>query len=139
MLSRKILSSIPNSIRTIRRLAAGSLESDITFQQFRILNLTYEGMGQTQMSQNLQVSMAAISKMVDSLVKRGLLIREQGADRRCLTLKLSPEGLRIRKVVTGQVEKTFEKNLKKLTKEEQHDLKKGLDVLDKLTGYVNEK
>lgn len=139
MLSKKILSSIPNSIRTIRRLAAGSLESDITFQQFRILNLTFEGMGQTQMAQNNQVSMAAISKMVDALVKRGLLIREQGEDRRSLTLKLSPEGSRIRIVITGQVEKKLDKNFNKLSKEEQKDLKKGLDVLDKLMGYVNEK
>lgn len=139
MLSKKILSSIPNSIRTIRRLAASSLESDVTFQQFRILQLSHEGMGQTQMSQALQVSMAAISKMVDSLARRGLLVREQGEDRRCLHLKLSLEGIRIRKVVTGQVEKTLDKHFKKLTKEEQDDLKKGLDVLDKLMGYVNEK
>lgn len=139
MLSKKVLSSIPHSIRTIRRLAAGSLESDITFQQFRLLNLTYEGMSQTQMAQNNQVSMAAISKMVDALVKRGLLVREQCEDRRCLTLKLTPEGSRMRKVVTTQVEKQLDKNFKKLTKEEQNDLKKGLDVLDKLMGYVNEK
>ncbi len=91
------------------------------------------------MSQNLQVSMAAISKMVDILVKRGFLIREPAVDRRCLTLKLSPEGLRIKKVVTGQVEKILDKKIKNLTKEEQNDLIKGLDVLNKLMGFVNEK
>ena len=139
MLSKKVLTSIPYSIRTIRRLAAVSLDSDITFQQFRILNLTFEGMSQTQMAQNNQVSMAAISKMVDALVKRGLLVREEGEDRRCLTLKLSAEGSRIRKVVTIQVEKELDSNFKKLTKDEQNDLKKGLDVLDKLMGFVNEK
>ncbi len=139
MLSKKILSSIPNSVRIIRRLAAGSLASDITFQQFRVLNLTFEGEGQTQMAQTLQVSMAAVSKMVDALEKKGFLIREQGSDRRCLTLKLSIEGLKRRKVVTDHVEKTFEKKIKKLSKEEQNDLIKGLDVLDKLMGHVNEK
>ncbi len=139
MLSKKILASIPHSIRTIRILAAASLTVDITFQQFRILNLTHEGMGQTQMAQVLQVSMAAVSKMVDQLVKKGFLVRETGSDRRCLKLKLSPEGTRIRKVVTSQVEKTLDKQFKKLTKEEQINLNKGLDVLDKLMGFVNEK
>jgi DNA-binding MarR family transcriptional regulator len=139
MHSKKILSSIPNSIRTIRRLAAGSLNKDITFQQFRVLNLTFEGQGQTQMSQTLQVSMAAISKMVDPLVKRGLLERGEDIDRRCSKLKLSVKGAKARKLVTKQVEKTLDKNFAKLTKKEQSDLKKGLDVLDKLMGYINEK
>src|SRR5690348_5642964 len=98
MLSKKILAAIPHSIRTIRRLAASSLKSDITFQQFRILNLTYEGMGQTQMSQTLQVSMPAITKIVDPLVKRGLLERAPGVDRRSLKLNLTDEGAKIRKL-----------------------------------------
>ncbi len=139
MLSKKILASIPRSIRTIRRLAASSLKSEITFQQFRILNLTFEGMGQTQMSQNLQVSMPAISKIIDQLVKRGLLERETGTDRRCFKLKLTSEGTKIRKLVTNQVAKVVDKNFSKLTKIEQADLNRGLDVLDKLMGYINEK
>ena len=100
-----MLPSIFISIRTIRRLAAASLNHEITFQQYRVLGLAYEGQGQTQMSQTLQVSVAAISKMIDPLVKRGLLTREAGNDRRCLKLKLSPEGLRIKKAVTGKLEK----------------------------------
>lgn len=139
MLSKKILESIPNAIRTIRCLGAGSLNKDLTFQQFRILNLTHLGMGQTQMAQTLQVSMAAISKIVDSLVKRKLLVREQGEDKRCIKLRLTKEGEKIRKAVQDQVARHLEKSFRKLTKDEQRDLKKGLDVLDKLMGFVNEK
>lgn len=139
MLSRKILESIPNAIRTIRRLGAVSLDNDLTFQQFRILNLTDIGMGQTQMSQNMQISMAAVSKLVDSLVKRKLLSREQGEDKRCIKLHLTREGEKNMKAVKDQVAKHLDKSYRKLTKEEQRDLKKGLDVLDKLMGFVNEK
>ncbi len=96
-------------------------------------------MGQTQMAQTLQISMAAISKMVDHLVKQNLLERHQGDDRRCLKLSLTPEGKKIQKKITGQVEKVLNKNLEKLTNEEQVDLDRGLTVLDKLMGFVNEK
>lgn len=137
MISR-ILTSIPRAIRTIRRLSADLLNSDLTFQQFRILNLVNEGMGQTQMSQNLQVSMAAISKIVDLLVKRGLLKRETGEDRRCLTLSLTTEGKKVLKCVKTQVEKKIEIHYKKLTEKEKSELEKGLIVLDKLVGYLNE-
>lgn len=139
MLSKKIFETIPFSIRTIRKIVAGSLQKDLTFQQFRILTLAHEGMGQTQMAQNMQVSMAAVSKIVDPLVKRELLIREQGTDRRCLKLKLTKEGARIRKTIHDQVVKEIDKSFKKLTKKEQSELMKGLFVLDKLMGLVNEK
>jgi DNA-binding MarR family transcriptional regulator len=138
MLSKKILESIPNAIRTMRRISAGVLDRDMTFQQFRILTLVHEGMGQTQMSQTLQVSMAAISKIVDSLVKKKLLSREQEADRRCLKLKLTTDGEKIRKLIQGEVAREFDVNLKKLTKKELLELQKGLEVLDKLMGFVNE-
>lgn len=139
MLVKKILASIPNSIRTIRRLSVSSLNNDLSFQQFRILNLTREGMGQTQMAQNLQVSVAAVSKAVDGMVKKGLLEREQGEDRRCSKLTITAEGAKAHRLVRGQVEKELEKHFKKLTPKEQSDLSRGLDVLDKLMGYVNEK
>lgn len=138
MFSKKILSSLPSSIRTLRRLSACSLNEGLTFQQFRVLNQAAEGLGQTQISQNLQISTAAISKMVDSLVQKELLVKEEGSDRRSLRLKLTPEGKRMRKLVTDHVEKALNKSFKKLTDKEKSDLVKGLDVLDKLMGYVNE-
>lgn len=138
MLSKKILETIPYSIRTIRKLA-GSYSGDLTFQKFRILTLVHEGMGQTQISHTTQVSMAAVSKIVDSLVQLKLLVREQGEDRRSFKLKLTKEGEKIRKSVHEQVGRELDKNFKKLTKKEQDELNKGLLVLEKLMGLVNEK
>lgn len=134
-----ILTSIPRAIRTIRRVSASELKDDLTFQQFRILNLVSEGMGQTQMAANVQVSMAAISKIVDLLVNRGLLKRETGEDRRCHNLILTAEGKKVLKTVKGQVEKKIEVHYKKLTEKEKSELEKGLKVLDKLIGFLNEK
>ncbi|MFP5384483.1 MAG: MarR family winged helix-turn-helix transcriptional regulator [Bacteriovoracia bacterium] len=138
MLSRKILTSIPRAIRTLRKLSVGILKNDLTFQQFRILMLASEGMGQTQMSQTMQVSMAAVSKIVDQLVKKGLLIREAGADRRCYHLKPSREGEKIRKKVESEVGRQLERQFKKLSNKEQKELEKGLEVLNKLMGLLND-
>ena len=138
MMSAQILSSIPKAIRSLRRISAGSLKNDMTFQQFRILTLVDEGMGQTQMAQNLQVSPAAISKIVDILVKKDLLVRETGEDRRCLNLKLSSKGEKLRSCIRNEVIKKLDLHLKMLTKKEQADLKRGLEVLDKFIGSLNE-
>ena len=134
-----ILTSIPRAIRTIRRVSASELKNDLTFQQFRILNLVSEGMGQTQMAQNVQVSMAAISKTVEQLVAQKLLKREIGEDRRCHKLILTTEGKKVLKHVKAQVEKKIEVHYKKLSSKEKTELAQGLKVLDKLIGFLNEK
>jgi DNA-binding MarR family transcriptional regulator len=138
MLSKKILHSIPKSTWTLRRLSVDVMSDEVTFQQFRILNQVFEGMGQSQISQNLQVSPPAVSKMVEALVVKKLLIRKQGKDRRCLNLSLTRKGLKIRMLVAEQVEKVLDEKFKKLTPTEKSDLNRGLEVLDKLMGFINE-
>lgn len=141
MLARKLQTVLPEVGRTMRSVANHSLreEDGPSLQQFRIIELTHQGFSQTQMAHFLQVSMAAVSKLVDSLVKHGFLERIQCADRRCLQLKLTPEGKKIHKKVTTQIEKAIDKHVVKLTKDEVSDLKKGLAVLDKIMGMINEK
>jgi DNA-binding MarR family transcriptional regulator len=139
MLSSRILEILPQSMRILRKLVARCLHGDVTFQQFRILSLTHEGMGQTQMAQTLQVSMAAVSKIVDQLVGAKLIHRVPGEDRRTTFLTLTKEGEKIRKGVRALVENEIESSFKKLTKKEQTELLRGLQVLAKLMGTVNEK
>ncbi len=141
MLATKLQTIMPEVGRTMRSLANHSLRDEVgpTVQQFRILQLTHLGLSQTQMAHFLQVSMAAVSKLVDSLVKSGFLERIQCADRRCLQLKLTPEGRKIHKKVTSHIEKAIDKQVVKLTKEEVSDLEKGLTVLCKIMGMINEK
>ncbi len=139
MLTDLIFSSIPFAVRTLRRSCASSLAGEITFQQFRVLSQVHEGMGQTQISQNLQISVAAVSKFVDLLVKRELVKRAPGEDRRSHRLTLTREGDKLRRTVHDAVARELQRNLKKLNKQELSDLEQGLSVLDKLMGLVNEK
>lgn len=139
MTAQKILDTIPIAIRTLRRLSASSLDKEVTFQQLRILILTHDGMGPTQIASSMLISTAAISKMVDTLVRKKFLIRGVGEDRRCVKLTLTPKGNKIRKIVRRHVENELEINLKKLSKLEQAELESGLTVLSKLMELVNEK
>lgn len=122
----------------MRRLIFGSLDDTMTLQQFRILNQVDLGLGQTQISQNLQVSMAAVSKMVNVLVQKELIVREVGENRRCVKLSLTARGLKVRNTINSQVERVLNKHFKKLTESEKSELSKGLEILDKLMGYINE-
>lgn len=139
MLSKRLLSVVPLSIRTIRKVSARLLEKGMTFQQYRILLLTSQGHSQTEMSEILQVSMAAVSKMADVVIKKKFVVRVQGKDKRCAELKLTASGKKIVKNITTQLEKHFDNQLKTLTKKELTHLGEGFTVLEKLMGQMNEK
>jgi DNA-binding MarR family transcriptional regulator len=138
MLAKEILRIIPASIRTIRRLSTGSLDGSITIHHLRVLLLVKEGQGQTQMAETFQVSLAAVSKMVNGLVSKDLIKRSPGKDGRCLNLNLTSKGIKTLGIVLGQVEERLESSLNELTPTEVKQLKSGLAVLDKLMNLVNE-
>lgn len=138
MLSAKLLDSIPNSIRIIRKFSTQSLDGHITLQQFRVLKLITEGHGQTQMAEILDVSLAAISKMITSLLKQNLITRKAGSDKRTQLLKLTPKGKSTLEKVKKFVEKKLNAGIQNLSKEESVSLMEGLKVLDKLMHKMKE-
>lgn len=138
MLSKKVLTVIPLSIRTIRKLQARLLENGMTFQQYRILLLTSQGHSQTEMSEILQVSMAAVSKMADVVIKKKLVMKVQGEDKRMATLKLTPSGKKIMTKITGKLEDQIDQKLKTLTKKELTQLSDGFTILEKFMRSLNE-
>lgn len=90
------------------------------------------------MAETLQVSLAAVSKMVNGLVIKDLIKRSPGKDGRCLNLDLTSKGIKTLSIVLGQVEERLESSLNELTPTEVKQLKSGLAVLDKLMNLVNE-
>lgn len=138
MLSQDILRTIPQFIRVIRRLSTDQLDGAITLQHLRILILVSEGMGQSQMAETLQISLPAISKMVNGLVQRKLILTTPGVDRRCLKLKLTTKGKTTLNAVRREVEKEMTEALKNLSTSQCLELEKGLKVLDKLMIHLKE-
>lgn len=138
MIATALLESIPISIRTLRKLTVSSLDGSITFHQSRVLFLIREGLGQAQIADVIQVTPAAVCKLMRELSEKGLVTMCPGKDRRERNLDLTKEGARALSSVTKQVEKKLNKGIELLTNEERDDLLKGLEVLNKLMGQIKE-
>lgn len=118
------LDVVPGAMKELRRMGRGFENSTLTIPQFRILACLGCEWAATNKSlaESIGVSVAASSRMVDLLVKRGLVVRLQGTkDRREIELRLSPKGLKefetvrvfIRKRLTERLELVPEKELLK--------------------------
>ena len=132
MLSEKLLDTLPYSIRTIRKLYAESLDGALTLQQIRVLTLISEGQGVTQIADTLQVSLAAVSKMVSSLSKKKIIMSKEGVDRRTHVLTLTPQGKNSLEKIKKMVRSKLDIGISDLSKEESAQLMKGLSILEVL-------
>lgn len=132
MLSEKLLDTLPYSIRTIRKLYSESLDGALTLQQIRVLTLINEGQGLTQIADTLQVSLAAVSKMVSSLSKKKIIISKEGVDRRTHVLSLTPQGKSSLEKIKKMVRAKLDVGISDLSKEESAQLIKGLSILEVL-------
>jgi DNA-binding MarR family transcriptional regulator len=132
MLSEKLLDTIPCSIRTIRKLYAESLDGALTLQQIRVLTLISEGQGLTQIADTLQVSLAAVSKMVSALSKKKIIMSKEGLDRRTQILTLTPQGKNSLDKIKKMVRSKLDIGINDLTNDESAQLMKGLAILEVL-------
>lgn len=137
-LSAQILEAIPFSIRTIRRLASSVLKNRITIHHFRILIMVRDGFGQKMMAENLQISEAAVSKTIASLVEKKLLRKKIGIDKRSREVILTASGNKILNEARSLVEAELIPELNKLSVKEKEILREGLGVLVKVMTGVRE-
>ena len=132
-----ILQVIPSSVVAIRRLSLTLLEGSISIHSLRILFVIKEGLSQAQMASVLQVSDAAVSKSVATLVRKKLLQKKAGKDKRSNKVTLTPEGKRLLKEAHELVENALVESLKKFSKEEQEQMLKGILILGKLMQSIS--
>ncbi|HXH29216.1 MAG TPA: MarR family transcriptional regulator [Bacteriovoracaceae bacterium] len=138
MLAKRLLVSIPTTIRIIRRLSVAKVGKKLSLQQLRVLVLIKENKGQAELAELLYISPAAVSKMVDSLVTKKLVTKKPGKDARSKSLQLTKDGKRTLATVSAYVEDQLTAGLERLTAKEHAELNRGLEVLDKFMGIVNE-
>lgn len=138
MLAKKLLESLPFSIRIIRKMTLSVVDGCLTLHQTRVLFLIKEGLGQSLIAETLQVSPAAVSKLMSQLSAKGLVTMSPGKDRRSLDMSLTKEGTKILNKVLKQVEKKLNKEIHLLSISERDDLMKGLHILDKMMGQIKE-
>lgn len=138
MLSKEILRIIPQSVRAIRRLSGAQLDGSTTIHHMRLMFLVQEGKGQSQIADILQISLPAVSKMINGLEEKGLVNRSAGEDKRCVRLKLTAKGTKTLDTISRSVEKDLNRALSRLTPEERRSLGDGLLAMEKTVQFLNE-
>lgn len=98
-----------------------------------------DGFGQKMISENLQISEAAVSKTMTHLVKKKLLRKKVGIDKRSREVTLTASGKKILIEARKIVEAELIPELNNLNSKEKDILREGLNVLLKLMSGVKEK
>ncbi len=93
--ANEVFEVTPLVMRTIRQSMRGHGAHDLSVPQFRALAYLdrHAGASLSDVAEHVGLTLSSVSRLVDGLVTRGLLVREAStADRRYLTLQLTPAG-----------------------------------------------
>lgn len=131
--ARDVLEYLPKIMQVLRTTMRSTANEHLTVPQFRVLvKLGKATCSNSELAEWQGTSEPAMSRMVDALVKKGLVTRESGVtDRRQVVLALTPKG---KKEYTKMREKAilqFSASINALTTQEKSDLKRGLNMLRK--------
>ena len=115
------------------RMAMGQLDAPaLTVPQFRTLNFvsTHDGPNLSATAEFLGLTLPSTSKLVDQLVRRGILARgDDAADRRRMMLRLTSRGEELLKSARAAVSGEFAGMLANSPPEELSALRNALDAL----------
>ena len=133
LLIDKFWESVPPAWRQTRsQIRRNAVEKfQMTEEQFQVLRRIRKGSASVSaLAEASQTSRSAVSKAVDSLVRRGLVARSQNQqDRRNLPLALTDEGQRVMDLIYGEAEAWLSTRFARLTAEETGLLLQGLEIL----------
>lgn len=107
--------------------------SDISLEQFHILRLVRRGIvSVSDLAQERQISRSAVSQVVETLVGKGYITRQENPqDRRFIDLALTPSGRQIITSIFEQNRAWMARKLVVLTPEELEALVQGMEALEK--------
>ena len=133
-LSGLLLDAIPLVLRAIREAMRDRRDSRLTVPQFRVLGfVSLQSCTNKQLADWQGVSLPAISRMVDCLVKRELLIRTADTvDRRQVKLQLTKKGKDEFERLRSHVQATLADRLVVLPKAEKSTVASGLTALKEI-------
>jgi len=96
--TRRLMDTTPQIVQAIRVEMRHGRGSDISIPQFRALAFIQRmpDSSLSKLAEHLGLTLPSVSKLVDGLVKQGLIIRQESTeDRRRLTLELTQAGASI--------------------------------------------
>lgn len=129
--ARELLAGIPGVMRFLRSHMREN-RAELTIPQFRalvLLNLV-ERPSLSELADHLGLSLPAASRMVDLLVRRGLVQRKSGTkDRRRILLLLTPAGRQTFRAAHQGAQAALAEHLQTLSRNELSRLESGMKVL----------
>lgn len=134
-LSAHFLRTIPSTMRAFKNLLHEQSSDNLSVPQLRVLRFTHYGYDQVSLiAKSLSVSQASISKLVDGLVEKGLIkkVCRCETDKRTTKLELTSKGVLAHQEIERELAKQLDVKFKNLTKKDKTELKRGLDILEKV-------
>ncbi|MDB5037545.1 MAG: MarR family protein [Bacteriovoracaceae bacterium] len=130
-IAKRLLEVIPPIVQKIRSEARLAVKGKITLPQFRILSNISQGIKTVGgIAEVHGVAQPTMSKMVDGLVKRGMIKRiADKDDRRQINLALSKKGADLYRQSLKSIQLQLSKALSELNLTERNSLAKTLDQL----------
>lgn len=132
--AKRVLEVIPLSMARIRTEMRAASPSDLSVPQYRILGSILRGRNLAgEIAKHQGVSQPAMSKMIDSLVEKGLIRRDtQGKDRRRIPLLLTPEGEELFLKIRRTAQQELSRHTGQLNARDRKELLQGLAQLERI-------
>jgi DNA-binding MarR family transcriptional regulator len=125
--------SVPGAWHRTREVIrdAAAEKFHLTVEQFQVLRRIRRGIASvSSIAKDSRTTRSAVSKAVDGLVHKGLVVRDQDPnDRRNIPLVLTSEGDRIMEAIFNEAEAWLVRKFESLTEEECVILRKGMEQL----------
>jgi DNA-binding MarR family transcriptional regulator len=130
--ARELMDVTPQILQAIRVEMRRGRGSELSVPQFRTLRFIQVHADSTlsSIADHLGLTLPSVSKLVDGLVKKDLIIRQEAAsDRRCISLALTPAGESIVDSARAAAQARLVKKLSCLSPEELETIHKGMELL----------
>ena len=130
--ARRVLEVVPAVMRSIRAEMRSHRAPDVSVSQFRTLLFVgwHRGVSLSAVAEHIGLTLPSMSKMIDGLVARRLVKREEDpADRRRVTLSLTPQGKAMGEAARAASQSALVKRLAALSASERTQVTRAMDVL----------
>lgn len=131
----QVLFTVPMVMRTIRSEMRHRRLAGLSVPQFRAMGFLYRrgGVSLSDVAEHMGLTLPTVSKMVDTLVRRGLVIRETSLDdRRCLILKLTEQGRSAHDVANRETQARLTEVMSDLTPIEREEVGRAMEYLRRI-------
>ena len=133
--AREVLEVVPAVMRTVRTKMRESAALNLSVPQFRTLGFIdrHRGASLSEVAEHIGLTLPSMSKLVDGLVERKLVIRQSYAgDRRRMTLELTARGGALLQSARKSTQASLAARMFTLTATERATVKDAMRILHPL-------